>query len=232
VRNGVIVDGELDGPFPPAPGFDGKSYDYALFCDDAVFFPPGTELPGSYFWRSVLRDREGNGWNIETPFEVVSGVTGDFNKNGTLDEPDITLLSDAVNVGADLSFDLSKNGKLDQEDRRIWVEDLKLTYFGDSNFDGEFNSGDFVVVFQLGEYEDSVEDNSTWADGDWNGDRDFESGDFVSSFQAAGYEKGPRPAAQAVPEPTSFVPIAIAVGIVAAIRPSTMANRETAARFG
>jgi hypothetical protein len=71
LRNGVIVDPELDGPYPPAVGFDGWSHTPALFCDDAVFFPPGTPLPGSYEWRSVLRDSEGNGWNIVAPFQVV-----------------------------------------------------------------------------------------------------------------------------------------------------------------
>jgi hypothetical protein len=71
LRNGVIMDGQLDGQFPPSVGFAGKSHDAALFCDDAVFFPPGTPLPGSYAWRSVLRDAGGNGWNIVAPFQVV-----------------------------------------------------------------------------------------------------------------------------------------------------------------
>lgn len=71
LRNGIVVDGELDGPFSPSVGFAGKSHDAAIFCDDAVFFPPGTELTGNWAYRSVLRDAEGNGWNISAPFQVV-----------------------------------------------------------------------------------------------------------------------------------------------------------------
>ena len=61
--------------------------------------------------------------------------------------------------------------------------------------------GWFVTVFAVGEYEDAVPGNSTWADGDWNGDGDFTSSDFVKAFSDGGYELGQRPAVQAVPEP-------------------------------
>jgi hypothetical protein len=90
LRNGVVVDGDLDGPFSPAGGFAGKSHDWALFCDDAVFFPPGTPLPGSYAWRSILRDREGNGWNIVAPFEVVL-LPGDYNLDAVVDAADFVV---------------------------------------------------------------------------------------------------------------------------------------------
>ena len=59
---------------------------------------------------------------------------------------------------------------------------------GDSNGDGRFNSADFVQVLQAGEYEDDIEENSTWEEGDWNGDRDFDSSDFVLVFQTGLYE--------------------------------------------
>ena len=75
----------------------------------------------------------------------------------------------------------------------MWIEDLAFTYYGDSNFDGQFNSRDFVAVFQDATYEDSIKGNSTWASGDWNGDREFDSADFVLAFRQARYEKGPRP---------------------------------------
>jgi hypothetical protein len=91
------VDGELDGPFPRAVGFEGKSYDPALFCDDAVFFPPGTELTGNYEYRSILRDREGNGWDIVAPFQVVS-LFGDYNGNNLVEQSDLDLV--LLNWGA------------------------------------------------------------------------------------------------------------------------------------
>jgi hypothetical protein len=67
---------------------------------------------------------------------------------------------------------------------------ILATEVGDSNFDYQFTSGDLVVVFTAGEYEDSVENNSTWQEGDWNGDFDFSTGDFVLTFTTGGYDDG------------------------------------------
>jgi hypothetical protein len=71
LQNGIIVDPEFDGETTALTGFDGYSHTTAFFASHAGFFPPGSELPGSYEFRSVLRDAEGNGWNISVPFEVV-----------------------------------------------------------------------------------------------------------------------------------------------------------------
>jgi hypothetical protein len=68
---------------------------------------------------------------------------------------------------------------------------------GDSNGDGIFNSSDLIVVFQAGEYEDGVPQNSTFEEGDWNGDQEFDSGDLVLAFQAGTYVNAARPAARA-----------------------------------
>lgn len=140
-----------------------------------------------------------------------SSVVGDFDDSGVLDIPDIDLLTVAVASGStDLQFDLNGDELIDQEDRVRWVEDLFGSYFGDSNLDGEFNSTDFVAVFQIGEYEDDEPSNSTWSEGDWDGDGDFTSSDFVLAFQAGGYEQGPRSTiASAVPESTSLFPLGL-----------------------
>ena len=71
-RNGVIVDPlAYDDVSPPEQGFDGKAYESIFIVEDALYFPPGTKLPGSYEYRGILRDAEGNGWNIVAPFQVV-----------------------------------------------------------------------------------------------------------------------------------------------------------------
>ncbi|MCA9215184.1 MAG: aspartyl protease family protein [Planctomycetales bacterium] len=101
-----------------------------------------------------------------------------------------------------LHGDVDGDGDIDFSDRQTWVEEIEQTYFGDSNLDGSFDSRDLVLAFQSGEYEDEIEDNSTWAEGDWNGDLDFNSQDLVVAFQHAGYDKGPRANVAAVPEPT------------------------------
>ena len=129
---------------------------------------------------------------------------GDFDGNQNLDAADIDLLSQAVRDGNHApEFDLNRDQQVNQEDRRVWVDELKRTYFGDANLDGEFNSADFVHVFQIGVYEDSVAGNAGWNAGDGNGDGDFESGDFVLAFQSGGYEIGPRLPAVAIPEPAA-----------------------------
>ena len=86
----------------------------------------------------------------------------------------------------------------------MWVNQLFGTYLGDSNLDGEFNSGDLVAAFTVGQYEDGVAGNSNWTAGDWNGDGDFDTTDFVDAFSAGGYEQGPRAATAAVPEPSAL----------------------------
>ncbi|MCA9147664.1 MAG: tandem-95 repeat protein [Planctomycetales bacterium] len=58
---------------------------------------------------------------------------------------------------------------------------------GDANGDGLFNSSDLVMLFQIGEYEDGIARNSTFADGDWNGDEEFNTADLVAAFQAGTY---------------------------------------------
>jgi hypothetical protein len=141
---------------------------------------------------------------IANIFRLGPGETGDFNGNGQLDAGDIDILSSRVRGGSSkVAYDLNNDGSVNQEDRRIWIDEIRKTYLGDSNLDGEFSSSDFVSVFQAGQYEDTVAGNSTWATGDWNGDGDFTTTDFVAAFQAAGYEKGPRAVAPAVPEPNT-----------------------------
>jgi hypothetical protein len=154
---------------------------------------------------------------LRTNEDVGGGTLGDFNNDGLIDATDIDLLSAAVG-GDDLSYDVDSSGSVDDGDRQYWVEEIKMSYFGDSNLDGEFNSGDLVIVFTNGEYDDGVDANSTWADGDWNGDGDFDSGDFVTAFSAGGFEVGPRASVAAVPEPSSLFLLAMAGVLVAARR--------------
>jgi len=141
-----------------------------------------------------------------------AGIPGDFDSNGVLEANDIDLLSAEVRAGSNTpSFDLNDDNLVNNGDRTVWVNELKQTYFGDADLNGEFNSGDFVIVFQAGEYEDGVAGNSGWATGDWDGDTEFASGDFVVAFQAGGFEQGPRAAVAAVPEPASWVLLSLAL---------------------
>ena len=99
----------------------------------------------------------------------------------------------------------------DPNERVEFVKEMLETWFGDANFDGEFNSSDLVAVFTAGQYEDSLAQNSTWATGDWDGDGEFTSSDLVVAFQDGGYEVGPIPSAP-VAEPSSQMFVLLAIG--------------------
>lgn len=150
---------------------------------------------------------------------TAAGVPGDVNGSGALDAGDIDSVANALRAGStDSKYDLNKDGSVTALDHTYLIESLFKSYVGDSNLDKEFNSADFITVFQVGEYEDTAADNSTWAEGDWNGDADFDSSDFVAAFQAGGYEAGPRPAVSAVPEPSSVALLSLAGLAITSLR--------------
>ncbi|MCA9149978.1 MAG: PEP-CTERM sorting domain-containing protein, partial [Planctomycetales bacterium] len=130
-----------------------------------------------------------------------AGTPGDYNGNGIIDAGDLDVLAQYVRDN-DARGDLNGDGTTDEIDRSQWVETIQKSYFGDSNFDGEFSSSDFVAVFTAGKYETGAA--AGYAEGDWNGDGLFSSSDFVTAFSAGGYEQGPRAAVSAVPEPATI----------------------------
>lgn len=152
----------------------------------------------------------GGGENVwVVPLKLTEGVSvtpGDVNGDGECDAADIDAIAAAIKAGeTNTRFDLNGDGNVDSDDRSFLISNIKKTFLGDSNLDGEFNSGDFVTVFTAGEYEDAVPENSGWSSGDWNGDMDFDSADFVSAFSEGAYEKGPMPPENAnVPEPAAL----------------------------
>ncbi len=128
----------------------------------------------------------------------------DLDGNGQVDVADIDLLTETVNSRTrNTALDLNDDGVLSASDRVVWVEDLVNTYFGDSNFDGQFDSGDLIHVLEVGEYEDELALNSSWNSGDWDGDKDFAASDFIYVFERGGYNAGPRERGEVVPEPSS-----------------------------
>ena len=160
-----------------------------------------------YFHRSGA-GRAGDIWQATWVPETL----GDFDGFGQLDGADVDRLMRGIAAATnDVRLDLNGDNFVNGDDLTVWVKDLKKTWFGDANLDGEFNTADLVEVFQAGQYEDAVDLNSTWATGDWNGDGDFNSRDLVFAFQDGGFEKGPRAAVHAVPEPSTTMLVAIAM---------------------
>ena len=161
--------------------------------------------------------------NVSVDF--VDILLGDFDRNGRVSLEDIDALTiAALSDEHPAEFDLNDDGFVNQQDRTIWIEEIANTWLGDSGLDGEFDSADFVSVFNRAEYRDNIEKNSSWIDGDWNGDLEFDSRDFVAAFKAGGYNAGPRAAVANVPEPSSLG--CLVVGLVGII---WRAHKSTAA---
>lgn len=129
-------------------------------------------------------------------------IIGDFDHDGLLEIDDINVLLRHVAAKSGDAYDLNSDGQVDFDDIQTWIVDLKNTWMGDANLDGEFTSSDFVLIFQGGKFEQDVE--ALWHEGDWNGDLRFNPGDLVAAFVNCGYEgcgHGPRPIEALVPEP-------------------------------
>jgi hypothetical protein len=149
-----------------------------------------------------------NNWG-QIEFGPAIGPDGDYNGNGVIDAGDLDVQAQYMKDN-NLAGDLNGDGTTDAADRNAWITDIQKSWIGDSNFDGEFNSSDFVAVFTAAKYE--KDEMATYGEGDWNGDMLFNSSDFVAAFTSGGYEKGPLPAA-AVPEPSCLV--LVCLGFVA-----------------
>ena len=212
---------------------DGSSDVFSLTNPDSNIFTTSIDVDGAEFIIKVVGGEVSSGdsfqiisadnitgspsvfpadwtFNPDTGFITFgAGVAGDFNGNGMRDVADLDLLASAMG-GDDATFDLNGDGNVNFEDRRMWVEELSNTFVGDANFDGQFNSSDFVTVFGAAKYEKN--EPATWAEGDWNGDGVFSSSDFVAAFGGGGYESGPREGGlQTVPEPSSIALILFGV---------------------
>jgi hypothetical protein len=133
---------------------------------------------------------------------VGGGLPGDFDNNGALEEADINLLAAEINGAAsNLAFDVNGDSAVDSADHYYWISELKKTWVGDADLDGEFNSSDLVTVLAAGAYETG--NPAGWSSGDFSGDLLANSSDLVAALADGGYEVGPRPAVAAVPEPAS-----------------------------
>ncbi|MCA9213995.1 MAG: hypothetical protein KDB27_13075 [Planctomycetales bacterium] len=145
-------------------------------------------------------------WDVKNGlFKIVgsdSVARVDYDHSETVSAGDIDIQTEVM-LGGEFweTFDLNQDGAIDLGDRRILVQQFAETGFGDSNLDGRFDSADFVIAFQYGEYEDALIGNSTWSEGDWNGDGDFTTRDIVLAFQDGNYELDS--SSFTVPEPIS-----------------------------
>jgi hypothetical protein len=139
-------------------------------------------------------------------------MPGDFNQDQILDALDINALTEVVILGSnDVEYDLNDDQAVDEEDRRIWVKQLRKTWFGDANLDDEFNTQDLVEILSEGLYETG--NPALWEQGDWSGDGLFDTADFVAALSDGGYELGPQGGVAAVPEPSGLILLMLGCGL-------------------
>ena len=116
--------------------------------------------------------------------------TDDPNGDGQKTADDIDVICQAIRdrefVG---SLDQNRNRRLSVTDAQQYAQEHLNALPGDANLDGVFNSADLVMVLQSGEYEDDIEDNSTWIEGDWNCDGDFNAHDLIVAMQKGSYQR-------------------------------------------
>ena len=205
----LYIGGALQGQIETSSrgSFDGD-FLYTLLNDGTGQYDPHSTVQG-------LQIDEFAVWNRLLTLDEISvasqypltpvPLAGDFDANGILEASDIDVLTACILDGKYESiYDLDSSGSVDNVDRENWVEQLKGTFFGDANLDGQFDSGDMVHVFQINRYEDAIQRNATWSTGDWDGDGEFMSSDLVFVFQRGAYERDPRSLVRAVPEPSGL----------------------------
>ena len=208
VGNGTVLAIEADLELPWIIHWEAgvEFYDGSLFTAGGprLYYTVGSD-DDPYSWGEKNTTPEGDQILLNAINWLGGTIDGDFNGNGELDAGDLDLLAEGQ-VNNDPKYDLNGDNVTNFSDREQWVHDLKGTWIGDANLDGEFSSGDLVAVFAVGKYESGQP--ASWSEGDWDGDQMFDSSDFVAAFADGGYEMGP--AVQPVPEPSALILLVMA----------------------
>lgn len=165
------------------------------FAYDDAWYPETDGKGPSLEIRSATTTTAGQ-WD-KSPSWVASRTAGgtpgravdfDLNADGALDAGDIDRLCAGLQA-QDGRFDLDLNRQVDLEDVDLLVVSAMNSAFGDVDFDGVFGTSDMVLIFQRGQYEDTIPKNSKWLDGDWDCDGDFTTSDLVFAMQRSGWEQ-------------------------------------------
>ena len=133
-------------------------------------------------------------WNVEQ--------VGDFSADGSLDVDDLDRLTSEIRSGSThRQYDVDQSGTVDLADRDYWVTDLKSTWIGDANLDGQVTATDLNAL-ALNWRATGV---TSWSQGDFTGDGIVDASDL--NAMALNWQSGiPVATASpaAVPEPSSL----------------------------
>ena len=119
---------------------------------DATSLTSARFSPGSVYGQWTVFPAEFNPTAAGLTMEM--SPTGDLDADDALDAADVDVLVIKIGGGwiptrwlPDAAFDMNGDSRVSVEDHRVWVKDLKHTWYGDADLSGEFNSGDFVQAF-------------------------------------------------------------------------------------
>ena len=184
-------------PVPADPSLAMLLLEDEVLYEDRAPWPLEANGGGASLTRqsSGLPGWEASSWRGASPSPgSFQALSGDLNGDSRVDVADVDLVCAGVRSG-DSAWDLDRNGVVQAADAHFFVHTFFGSGPGDANLDGVFDSRDFVVVFQYGEYEDNVSGNTSWAEGDWTCDGDFTTVDLVVAFQGGAYVTAASPAA-------------------------------------
>ena len=191
-HNGWLVEAFLSGTSTFSAGGNsetiGQAFDVGVGAQDLEFFYAGSD--GQRF-RGIV--------------EYVTGISGDFDGNGSYECNDIDMLTMAIAAGTNESaFDLTGDGIVNLADRDAWLVEAGAAELasgnpflvGDANLDGVVDVSDFNRwngnKFSM---------TSAWCSGDFNADGVVD----VSDFNLWNGNKFSMSDVATVPEPNPFV---------------------------
>jgi hypothetical protein len=130
-------------------------------------------------------------------------VEGDFNADKLLTVADVDLLLEEMGKPSPRAwFDLTGDGRINLDDRSAWVE-LRGTFIGDADLDGNVNAADLNALALHWRANDAT----SWAQGDFNGDGQVNAvdlNDLALNWRSGSVQ------ASAVPEPSCIGLLAMA----------------------
>ena len=149
-------------------------------------------------------------------------VPGDFNEDIVLSAEDIDLLSAEIDSSEPRGwFDLNNDDMVDQDDRSVWVHDLKQTSFGDADLDGKVDFADFLLL------SGSFSKSGGWAMGDFDGSGDVAFADFLILSENFGASKAN---IASVPEPSCQFLVLLGLASSLGLRQSRVRLARTSSR--
>lgn len=172
---------------PPAeaPTVIPRLWEDELLYDDLPPWPTSSDGEGNSLQR-ISTNTYGNdssSWtaNPPSPGAFSGSLPGDFNADQMVDGADIDLLFATLQEGAaDLLFDVDESGTVTSADVTFLVVTLLGTNFGDTDLDGDIDTGDLTQA--IIHFTSAGGEGKSWSDGDNDGDGDVDTGDLTTAI--------------------------------------------------